>query len=196
MLYTHLIVFAFALVIILHEDLRLLKSRRIDVYSLSSTASVVTKLLFLLWVTGIGLLAIKPGLDPQLIVGDAKLAAKLTVVTALTVNGLVLHLLVLPSFNHQPNKSRIGIKAFDASVFGAFSTVSWLFAGFVGSARIISPLMTFQSFMYLYGALIAIGIIFSLAVVRPKLIKLLRASDFAVLERRLALHFKKGAIAV
>jgi hypothetical protein len=36
---------------------------------------------------------------------------------------------------------------------GAISTVSWLYASFIGVSRLIAPLMSFTKFIALYGAI-------------------------------------------
>src|SRR5262245_36473267 len=91
LLYAHINAFALALATIIKEDVRLLRARRIDPASLHATARLVKWLLLALWVTGVPMLVMNIGTDVSRLLGNPKLLAKLLVVGALTLNGIILH---------------------------------------------------------------------------------------------------------
>jgi hypothetical protein len=83
------------------------------------------------------------------------MAAKLSVVIALTLNGVMLHLYALPRL-HRLN--------FFAALMGGVSASSWLFAAFLGVARPIAALLTYGQFMGIYVLVVMAGL-FAAAVV-------------------------------
>lgn len=201
-LFLHVMAFAIALSAVLREDLALLRARRVDALRLAETARILTSALAVLWLSGLALVAFDTGLNVRALMGNAKLAAKLLVVTALTANGLALHALVFPMLRRAqpqeparqpPRRVRAGglaplwhddVRApigngngrdglSMAVVLGAISTASWLYASFVGVSRHVSPVMSFADFMALYGALLAGAITIALVFVRPRLARLL-----------------------
>ena len=62
-------------------------------------------------------------------------------------------------------------------VLGAISTVSWLYASFIGVSRSIAPLMSFEDFVSIYGVLLTVAIVVALVVVRPRVERLLTAKQ-------------------
>jgi hypothetical protein len=58
-------------------------------------------------------------------------------------------------------------------VLGAISTASWLYATFLGVARLIAPSMSFTAFIALYGVALTVGIAVALVYVRPRVERLL-----------------------
>lgn len=94
--------------------------------------------LVLIWITG-ALLVADNALDAPASVMNQKLWAKLAVVTALTLNAVLLHKVVMPMV-----KRRVGRPLFEAAfdrspmvstLLGAISAVSWMFAAYLGVAR-------------------------------------------------------------
>jgi len=167
----HLLIFAFVLVSVLKEDYTLITSNKINIVELQNTAKLTSLSLFVLWLTGAFLLYLKPGLDLQGIIDSPKLATKVTVVTLLTINGLIMHLVAFPKIlNPSANTS---CSASLVCVLGVISSVSWVYASFVGAARVVASMMTYELFLALYLAPLISGIVFALIVVRPHLQKLL-----------------------
>src|SRR5215471_6156606 len=137
LLYGHIIAFALAIATILKEDVQLLREKRIDSASLLATAKLVRWLLLALWVTGVPMVMMDIGTDLSLLIGKPKLLAKLIVVGALTLNGIFLHLVAFPMVTGNPkNPNKV---ANIAVILGAVSTTSWLYASFVGAARLVAP---------------------------------------------------------
>src|SRR5277367_1381343 len=96
LLYGHIIAFALAIATVLKEDVYILRAKRIDPDSLLATAKLVKWLLLALWVTGVPMVIMDIGIDISLLLGKPKLLAKLIVVGALTLNGILLHLIAFP----------------------------------------------------------------------------------------------------
>ncbi len=176
LVFIHLFAFAFAIVMIVGEDFKILISKKMDVGKLHKLANRVTILLGVLWVSGIALLAIKPGLDLELILANSKLAAKITVVSVLTINGMLLHLFVFPSFRSPEKFKRILVIA---SLLSVISTTSWIYAGLVGAARAIAPIMTYQNYMNIYLVLLAFALFVGVLVVYPMMKLLLKSTNFS-----------------
>jgi hypothetical protein len=105
LLYGHIIAFALALATILKEDVRLLRAKRIDSASLLASAKLVKWLLLALWVTGVPMVMMDIGTDVSLLLGKPKLLAKLIVVGALTLNGILMHLFAFPMVPQESEES-------------------------------------------------------------------------------------------
>ena len=138
LLFGHTLAFAFAIVAVFREDVALLRARRVDADKLEATGRTIARLLGLLWLTGAALILLDIGLDWSALANKPKLAAKLTVVSLLTANGLLLHWVVFPMLT-KPQRSP-GFASAVCAVVGAVSSVTWLFASFVGVARLIRTL--------------------------------------------------------
>jgi hypothetical protein len=175
LLYGHIIAFALALATILKEDVRLLRAKRIDWASLLASAKLVKWLLLALWVTGVPMVMMDIGTDVSLLFGKPKLLAKLIVVGAVTLNGILLHLVAIPRVtgkSKNPNKA-----ATIAAMLGAVSTTSWLYASFVGAARLVAPYFSLYDFVMLYLLVLAVAVPFAILVVRNRLKLLLIKSS-------------------
>jgi hypothetical protein len=175
LLYGHIIAFALALATILKEDVRLLRAKLIDSASLLASAKLAKWLLLALWVTGVPMVMMDIGTDVSLLLGKPKLLAKLIVVGALTLNGILLHLVAFPMVTgnlKNPNKV-----ATIAVTLGAVSTTSWLYASFVGVARFVAPYFSLYDFLILYLLALATAVSFAILVVRTRLKLLLKKSS-------------------
>jgi hypothetical protein len=175
LLYGHIIAFALALATTIKEDVHLLRAKRIDSASLHATANLVKWLLLALWVTGVPMVMMDIGTDVSLLLGKPKLITKLIVVGALTLNGILLHLVAFPMVTgklQNPNKA-----ATIAATLGAVSITSWLYASFVAVSRIVAPYFSLQDFVMLYLLALAMAVSFAILVVRDRLLLLLKSSD-------------------
>ncbi len=94
--------------------------------------------LVLIWITG-ALLVTDNALNTPASIMNQKLWAKLVIVTALTLNTLLLHRILVPMV-----KSRVGQPLFEtvfnrltivSNLLGAVSLASWMFAAYLGVAR-------------------------------------------------------------
>ena len=94
--------------------------------------------LVLIWITG-ALLVTDNVLDAPASVMNQKLWAKLAVVTALTMNAVLLHRIVMPMVRRRVGQTLFET-AFDrlpvfSTLLGAVSVVSWVFSAYLGVAR-------------------------------------------------------------
>ena len=157
-LFFHLIAFALTLSAVLREDWRLLTTRRVDGPRLARTARVAALGLAALWFTGLALVAIDMATAPAPWLPSAKLQAKLIVVSVLTANGWGLHTWVFPRLWHISG-TLIERALLPAAALGAISSASWVYASFVGVARVVSPWLSFAGFMALYGVVIGVSLV-------------------------------------
>lgn len=175
LLYGHLLAFAFAFVAVVREDIAMCRATRIDPRQLRRTAHQVLILLVVLWVSGVGMLALEGNLDPATWGLQPKLAAKVTVVCLLTLNGLLLHRLAFPLMTQRQRLP--GLAATICVILGAFSAVGWSYAAFLGVARVIAPAMSYGDFLAILGLALVPALGLALVVVRPRLQRLIRRSD-------------------
>ncbi|WP_052736423.1 hypothetical protein [Aquincola tertiaricarbonis] len=155
-LFTHVMAFAVTLSAVLREDLRLLATRRVEPMRLRQTMRVVSAGLAVLWATGLALVAVSAAASPMPWAPNAKLCAKLVVVTLLTLNGCALHVCVFPRLQAGTFSWTAGLRL--PAALGAISSASWVYAAFVGVARPLSPAMPFAGFMALYAAALAMAL--------------------------------------
>ena len=175
LLFGHIIAFALALATILKEDVRLLRAKLIDSASLLASAKLVKWLLLALWVTGVPMVMMDIGTDVSLLLGKPKLLAKVIVVGALTLNGILLHRVAFPMITGNPkNPNKV---ATIAVTLGAVSTTSWLYASFLGVARLVTPYFSLYDFVILYLLALATAVLFAILVVRTRLKLLLKKSS-------------------
>jgi hypothetical protein len=176
LLYGHIIAFALALATTIKEDVHLLRAKRIDSASLHATANLVKWLLLALWVTGVPMVMMDIGTDVSLLLGKPKLIAKLIVVGALTLNGILLHFVAFPMVTGKPQN--LNKAATIAATLGAVSITSWLYASFVAVSRIVAPYFSLQDFVMLYLLALAMAVSFAILVVRDRLKRMLiKSSD-------------------
>jgi hypothetical protein len=165
-LFVHVAAFAIAFSAVVREDLALVKAQQIDMQRLAITAQTLTGALIVLWLTGLALIGFAIGIDPDALIARPKLLAKLLVVIALTANGFALHAFAFPRLVWPGIQERPSLVV--PVVLGAISTASWLYASFIGVARVIAPSMSLQDFMTWYAALLIVAITVGLVFVRPR----------------------------
>lgn len=126
-------------------------------------SKVVTVGIAALWLSGLGFIAIYAIESPEKL-ANPKLYAKITVVFVLTLNGALIHALVLPSVMRDIARPMFeGVSRLTASVFlasGALSGVSWYFAFALGVARELNGKVGtgFLLSLWLVGVVAATGL--------------------------------------
>jgi uncharacterized membrane protein len=154
-IYAHVIACTIAIGFAFFADFRVLKAngklRGRDVEIVEQVSHAVAIALGALWVSGIGIVLLDFGHVPSLneLMDKPKLAAKLSVVLALTLNGFLLHAYALP---------RLRRLDFLAALIGGVSASSWLFAAFMGVAKPLATLMSYNQFMALYVLALTAGL--------------------------------------
>jgi hypothetical protein len=165
-LFVHVIAFAMTLSAVLREDLRWLRHRALDAARLQHTMRTVTAGLVVLWASGLALWALTPTESHLAFAWNAKLSAKLVVVSLLTLNGWALHAWVFPTLHEAAPKHNLARRL--PAVLGAFSSASWVYASFVGVARPLAGVLSFADFMALYAISLGLALMLALRVWRVR----------------------------
>jgi len=183
LVFIHLIAMAVAVGRMLEFDLRFLRSAHQPLnsamrHALQHTRRTMTLTLTLLWLSGIALVAVAVDANPQALQNE-KLWVKVLTVVCLTLNGLVLHRVAFPlltgeqAFLDLPARQRLGL-----TLCAVMSSVSWLYASFLGIARSWNNTAPFGHVLGVYLALLALAGIGAVG-----LVSLLAASRRAGLPR-------------
>lgn len=165
LLYIHVVAFAVALGCVLREDVKLVSRWPLDPRSLREASRIVATALTVLWASGLAIIMLDNGGDLFAVASNAKLAAKIIIVFALTMNGLALHLIAFPRLRNPP--AQIAPSACLAALLGAISAVSWGFATFLGISRDIAKALSFGGLMLAYGLSLAAGACAALLLIAP-----------------------------
>jgi hypothetical protein len=159
-LYPHLIACCIALGGIILSDAKFILSKGqlsdADRIFLLDLSRIVSFALVVLWLTGLSIIAIDFAHWPSWseLLAKPKLIAKLIVVCILSLNGYLLHRIVLPTFTEQIPLASIETRRLRCMfVLGAISGTSWLFAAFLGIAKPLSAILGLSGFMAMYAAL-------------------------------------------
>ncbi len=155
LIYTHLLVFAFAITTLYRSDMNLF-FRKISQEKLRMLGDQMLWLLVVLAITGAGIVYIDTEFRYDAIMQADKLLAKMVCVGVLTLNAMVLHHVV---FRKMAKAELTHGDMLLMSVSGAVSTCSWTFAGFLGVAKAFTKYFSFEHFLYLYGACLAVAIV-------------------------------------
>lgn len=163
--YTHLLAACVSIGVLLMQDLALWRSRNraltlAEVATLRNTATIVFIALLALWVTGIAIVTMGAWPNPETYLLNQKLWAKFSVVVVLTFNGVFLHFYSFPKVTG--NKGVLQLPMLEQKLIGcsgALSTVSWLFACYLGIARPWNYTIEYSSIMFLYGGLVCAAFI-------------------------------------
>ncbi|MBB2964880.1 hypothetical protein [Methylobacterium sp. R2-1] len=125
-------------------------------------SKVVTVGLILLWVSGLGFLAVYAFEAPEKL-SNPKIVAKITVVAALTVNGWLIHAFVLPGVLRDVSRPMFdGVSHLRTGIFlisGAVSGVSWYTAFALGLMRELNGRVAASLLLALWlAAMVAAGL--------------------------------------
>jgi hypothetical protein len=173
--YVHLIACCVAVGLVLQSDFKLLKglwrkdgaAARSHMQHLKQLQPIVACALVALWLTGAAVVTLDAlTKDGWQYFANPKIQAKILIVVLLTLNGVVLHNLVLP-WMHRAG-SLLGL-SFDkralATFAGTVSGVSWLYAALLGVGRPLSWKYSLGEIMAAYPVLIAGGFLAMMVVV-------------------------------
>lgn len=187
--YAHLLAACVAVGILLLQDSTLAKTlgRALSstaVADLSKAADIMFGALVALWVSGLALVVMGYLGDPQQYLFNEKLWAKFSVVSFLTLNGIALHYFSFPRVTC--SAGLLGRSVLEQTLVvatGALSTVSWLYACFLGIARPWNHTMEYSLVMTIYACLVAAALIVGLKVMHS-----LRATQPPLLTERVHLN--------
>ncbi|GJD43667.1 hypothetical protein AFCDBAGC_1519 [Methylobacterium cerastii] len=125
-------------------------------------SKVVSVGIGLLWVSGLGFLALYWFESPEKL-ANPKLVAKVSVVVVLTVNGLLIHALVLPGVLRDVSRPMFeGVSRLRTGVFlisGAISGVSWYAAFAMGLMRELNGRVGYGPLLGLWFVAVVAGVI-------------------------------------
>ena len=158
--YAHLLAACVAIGILLIQDLALAKSKgsplsATAIKDLTKSAEIMFIALIMLWISGLSLVLIGYLDNPEQYLMNEKLWAKFTVVSVLTLNGIALHYFSFPRVTSR--KGLLGLPTFEqilVTLTGALSSVSWLFACYLGIARPWNYTVDYSFVMFIYSGLL------------------------------------------
>lgn len=158
--YAHLLAACIAVGVLLIQDLALAKTRggrlsELAARELTRAADIVFIALVVLWISGLSLVLMGYVENPQQYLMNEKLWAKFTVVSLLTINGVALHYFSFPRVISP--RGLMGQPAIDqvlVTLTGAVSSVSWLFACYLGIARPWNYTVDYSYVMFIYSGLL------------------------------------------
>lgn len=163
--YAHLLAACVAVGILLMQDLALAKTRgkalsTTAIKELTKSADIMFMALIVLWISGLALVLLGYIENPAQYLMNEKLWAKFTVVSVLTLNGIVLHYFSFPRVTCARGFLSVpGFEQILVVLTGAVSTVSWLFACYLGIARPWNYTAEYSYVMLIYSGLIICAII-------------------------------------
>lgn len=158
--YAHLLAACVAIGILLIQDLALAKSKgsplsATAIKELTKSAEIMFVALVVLWISGLSLVLLGYLENPQQYLMNPKLWAKFTVVSVLTLNGIALHYFSFPRVTSR--RGLLGLPTFEqilVTLTGALSSVSWLFACYLGIARNWNYTADYSFVMFIYSGLL------------------------------------------
>jgi hypothetical protein len=170
--YAHLIAACIAIGVSFMQDLALARSGGhpllpAAIKELKKAAEIVLMALGVLWVSGVVLITMGYLDNPDTYFLNEKIWAKISVVMFLTANGVVLHYYSFPRVTSASGVTGLGFgEQILVALTGAISSVSWLFASFLGIARAWNNTVNYSLIMCLYFALIVCAFVVACEVMR------------------------------
>ena len=173
--YAHLLAACVAIGILLIQDLALAKSKgsplsATAIKDLTKSAEIMFIALVVLWISGLALVLLGYLENPQQYLMNQKLWAKFTVVSVLTLNGIALHYFSFPRVTSR--RGLLGLPTLEqilVALTGALSSVSWLFACYLGIARPWNYTVDYSFVMFIYSGLLVGAFIVAGEVLRAML---------------------------
>lgn len=162
LVFLHLLATCIAVGILLIQDFALARTHgrplsRTEINELQLAASRVCNALIVLWITGVALVVDGYLGHPDYVLNE-KLWAKITVVVILTLNGVILHHYAFPRITTSDGISNLTSTEKALIAFsGSASSISWLFACYLGIARPWNFTTSYGLMMLIYFSLMGIG---------------------------------------
>ncbi len=161
----HLFSLAVAVIGIALGDWALLAGARIERERLRLAGGVVAAALAGLWLSGLWITAIDTGLQWAQITARPKLVVKLLVVSLLSLNGLALHRWAFPRLFESAPPRRLKLPL----ALGAASLSGWGYAGFLGLAGALTPMLGGAGFLLGFVIVLSAALALTLGPLRPLL---------------------------
>ncbi len=175
LLYIHLIACCTALGLILKSDLEMLRQllrtpgdALYQTGEINGIKPIVGGALLVLWISGSTLIWLDLAHNGWGIFANPKLQAKIMVAVALSLNGWLLHWLVLPAWEQAGSLLRLARPHYLLAIAtGALSAVSWPYAALLGAGHSLSWKYSLAQLLIAYPLLIgAAGMILLLLLRR------------------------------
>jgi len=163
-IYAHLLATCVAIGLLLLQDAALAKSRGRAlsvkaIKDLATAAEIMFVALVVLWITGLGLVLLGYLENPQQYFMNEKLWAKFTVVSVLTLNGVLLHYFSFPRVTARRGLlGRTKLEQRLVAATGAISSTSWLFACYLGIARPWNYTVDYGFVMFIYAGFLIVAV--------------------------------------
>lgn len=170
--YVHLIACCVAVGLVLTSDIAMVKqllkgegSKQCSEH-LEHLKNVVGLSLVVLWISGIAIIALDASSAGMQYFLNPKLQAKISIVVLLTINGVVLHNLVLPALQKTGSLFKLPVSMRNLAIFaGAVSGVSWFYAALLGVGRPLAWKYSLVELMAAYPLMIAGGALAMLTLI-------------------------------
>lgn len=167
LVYAHLIACCVAVGLVLMSDVAMVRqlmsdapTQRADPRHFEELQDTVVLALAALWASGALIVALDTSFKGLEYFGNPKLQAKITIVTLLTFNGVLLHHRVLPWMQKAGNLLHLSFGQRMFAVFaGSVSGVSWAYAALMGVGRTLSWKYSLSELLAAYPVLIASGFV-------------------------------------
>jgi hypothetical protein len=165
--YFHLIACCVAIGLVFTSDIAMVKqllradaAEKLDPIHLSNLQKTVSRALFVLWITGVGIIALDVSLKGWAYLSNPKLQAKIAIVCLMTMNGYVLHKYVLPLMQKAGSLLNLSFnERMSATFSGALSGVSWFYAAMLGIGRPLNWKYSLLEILAAYPVLIFGGFV-------------------------------------
>lgn len=189
LVYAHLLAACISVGILLIQDSALAKSRgkalsASAIKELTKSAEIMFVALVVLWITGLTLVVLGYLENPQQYLMNEKLWAKFTVVSVLTLNGIVLHYFSFPRVTSR--RGLLGLPTAEqilVTLTGAISSTSWLFACYLGIARPWNYTVTYSFVMFVFA-----GLLIAAVIVAGEILRMMRAPEPPLLTEKVQLR--------
>jgi hypothetical protein len=169
--YVHLLACCVAVGLVFMSKLDLVKrlltgdAAILDERQLAGLHKTLVRALFVLWLTGGGLVAIDVWAKGAEVLANPILQAKFAIVALLTLNGLLMRLTVLPVLQRAGALMRLTFGRRKLAIFtGTVSGVSWFSAALLGVARPLHWKFSLGQIMAAYPVLVLGGFVAMLAL--------------------------------
>ncbi|MNO73631.1 hypothetical protein D3C76_646030 [compost metagenome] len=172
--YAHLIACCVAIGLVLTSDLAMIKQliqgkddSHSDKNHLETLKKTVLLALAVLWATGIGIVLMDYSVKGAEYFLNPKLQAKILIVVLLTINGFLLHSVVMPWMEKAGTLLKLAPGARTLAVFsGVVSGVSWFYAAMLGIARPLSWKYSLQEILFAYPLFICLGFVTMMMLIK------------------------------
>ena len=162
LIFSHVVVCAFAITAVLRTDIRIMGGNFCR-QGIEQEARQIAWLLAALWITGLAIIYLDTGFSPDILMTKSKLLLKLLCVLMLSLNGWVLHYVSFPVLTRD-SETLTRTESVLLCVTGALSTSHWLLAAFIGMSAPLGQL-PFNTLLSTYGVFVCSILLLSITFV-------------------------------